>query len=154
MVLCPLGDLLAEGSAESAQAEAAAVLSARQHSTLLQLRPRGVWAGGATACISTSQNPKLTPEGIWKETWRKTTPSAGLEKADSPIRKREFENGQFSPISAVRRRVGDSRVGDSRVATVRGEGWLQRHPSQFLPSPDSVTAHHLAVLLHSTILPP
>lgn len=74
MVLCPLGDLLAEGSAESAQAEAAAVLSARQHSTLLQLRPRGVWAGGATACISTSQNPKLTPEGIWKETWRKTTP--------------------------------------------------------------------------------
>lgn len=88
--------------------------------------------GEAAGCICISQNPEHTPEGTWKETWRKTI-STGFEKVNQPNQETkrrvwDFENGRFFSISAVLRHVGDSLL-----VTVGGEACFRATPAGSFP---------------------
>lgn len=158
-MLCPLGDLLAEGGMEWAQAMVAAVLSSRQLSAqLLQLKLGGVLGErGSSRVYFHIPEPQNTPlEGTWKETLRKITSSQqhlkgkqhNQETKRSPW---DSENGQFFSISAVLRRIGDGLLASSEGRRPA----LGITPASPLPaSADSAPAHqYSAVLLYSRILP-
>lgn len=134
-MLCPLGDLLAEGSVESAQAMAAAALSSRQHSSSSSDCEGG--GGGSGGVHFHFPEPQTYPRESGEKPGEKSPPVSRTGKGRQPNQETErrvweVENGQFSSISAV-----CGRVGASLLAAARGEGWLRCHPSQFLPSADS-----------------
>lgn len=156
-MLCPLGDLLAEGGVEWAQAMVAAVLSSRQHRAASPAQTgRGVVEGKQRGLFPPQpQTPNRPPKGTWERNLEKNHLSAGFAKVNSSIRKLRGVLRTLKMASSFPSLLSSHTLETGSWPAVRRRLASAATPAGSLPrSADSAPSQqHPAALPHSRILP-